>query len=65
MDDSFFKFRIPIWPLWPYPQAFEFVAFRTPNRQFLQNLKVTLLSCCYFFCLKIDTETSALLLSAQ
>ena len=49
IDDSFFKFRIPIWPLWPYPQAFEFEAFRTTNRWFLQNLKVTLFSCCYFF----------------
>ena len=31
MDKSFYTVRIIFWPLWPYPQAFEFVAFMTQN----------------------------------
>ena len=44
-------------PLWPYPQAFEFVVFMTQNRWYLRNSNVALFSYC---CSLLNWETSTI-----
>ena len=55
----FYTIRMLFWPLWPYPQAFEFLVFMMQNRWFLRNCNVALFSYCCSF------ETSAYLSSSS